>query len=798
MRYGSFDHVAMEYVIDNPRTPVRWVNYIGTLAFGGFVDHTGGALLCKGDPALNRITKYITIQPSNSMSGTTLYVRVRRGDTTEVFTPLFAPQCRDLDSWKARVGLGYSTFESRFAGLECSVTVFVPRGKSCELRNIVVKNAGNDDVTVDVIPVVEYTHFDALKQLTNADWVPQTMQAFGVKDSDGNLAVEQYAFMRKDTHINYFTASLPVSSYETDRERFLARGGWGSWASPGALENAELSSQDAYRGNNITALMIHLGTLAGGESRQVTTILGQESTREAARETAARYRDFRAVKSDFDDLVFWFKDKLSRFQTRTPDDALNAMVNVHNQRQCIITKNWSRYLSLYQLGYGARGIGFRDSSQDVMGILHMIPEEGRVLIETLLSMQNADGSANHQFNPLSMVAARGDSEEMEDRPHYYGDDHLWIVLAVCAYIRETGDTAFLDKKINYYSHPDSKTPRESGTVLDHLLRSVNFTKTHTGAHGLPLLGFADWNDTVNLPTGAESIFNACLYGRALRDLEGLFGYLGNASEEARIKADWEAMRKVFLEQTWDGEWFKRYYDHTGKPIGSKENEKGKIYLNAQSWAVISGFATPEYARMALDSARKHLNSKHGIKLSGPGYNGYDPVIGGISTYPPGAKENGGIFLHSNPWVMIAETMTGRPDYAYEYYNQINPAAKNDMIEIYECEPYCYAQNILADEHPQFGLGRNSWLSGTSSWTFQAASQYILGVRPGYTGLEIVPSMPSSWDSYEVTRVFRGATYTIRFTRTNGTKGIICDGKTVSGSVLPLFAPGSVHTVEVAV
>jgi cellobiose phosphorylase len=475
------------------------------------------------------------------------------------------------------------------------------------------------------------------------------------------------------------------------------------------------------------------------------------------------------------------------------------MINVYNPRQCWITLNWSRYLSYYQLGYGARGIGFRDSSQDVMGVLSSAPQAGKELMRKLLSVQKRNGSAMHQFNPLTMEGALGEADA-EDRPHYYSDDHLWIILAVIAYLKETGDRAFLNEAIPFYEKDGDEIPLESGSVLEHLKRGLTFTQRDTGAHGLPLLGFADWNDTINLPAGAESLFTTHLYGRALTEMIALCESLGDQAQVQQYRQDYETMRSRFEQVAWDGDWYVMYFDHDGSPVGSQKNEKGKIHLNGQTWPVLSGFAAPERARMAMDAVRKHLNTRYGIKLSAPGYDGFDPNIGGITTYPPGAKENGGIFLHPNPWAIIAETLLGNGDRAYEYYAQINPAAKNDMMEIYECEPYVYPQNVLADEHPQFGMARNTWLSGTSSWTYQAATQWILGVRAEYDGLRVDPCIPSTWEGFSMARRFRGSL--IRITVHNpqkvcrGVARMTLDSKEINGNIIPIQPAGGEHVVEV--
>jgi len=800
MKYGNFKDEAREYVITNPKTPVKWINYIGTLAFGGFVDHTGGALICKGDPSINRMTKYIQQTPSSEFKGETLYVRVKRGNTYKVFSPFFVPTLDNYDKFECRVGLGYNTIVSEFYGVKTECTIFIPQNAQVEIRDIRITNISNENLEIDVIPVLEYTHFDAVKQFTNADWVPQTMQSRKFENGDGMKTLIQYAFMNRDTKVNYFTSNFPAASFETDRKIFLGDNEYGTWAAPCALQNDELSNTEAHRGDNIAALMHHLGVLKPYEQKRIITQFGQDASFAAAQGSIERFRSQETVDKEFKALADFWANFLDTMQVETPDPAFNSMVNIHNPRQCFITYYWSRYLSYYQLGMGTRGLGFRDSSQDVMGVVSHMPAKAKELIVKLLSVQNANGSAMHQFNPMSMEATNGDAHEMPDRPQYYGDDHLWIVLAVSAYIKETGDSAFFDESVPYYQKDKDGNPLEAASVYDHLTRSLSFTKNNTGAHGLPLLGFADWNDCVNLPTGAESIFNACLYSRALLEMIDLEEFLGHKDKAEGYRADHAHMKKVLNEQAWDGEWYVRYYDEKGVPLGSSKNTHGQIYLNGQSWPVFSGLATEERGRQALDSARKKLNTSKGLKLSAPGFNGYDPTKGGITTYPPGAKENGGIFLHTNPWMMIAEAIMGNGERAYEYYNQINPAAKNDIIDEYECEPYVYAQNILGDEHPQFGLARNSWLSGTSSWTFQAACRYILGLRAQMDGLLVDPCVPSNWERFSMERTFRGCKYSIQVENPSrvckGVKSISVDGKVLDKPVIPVFTDGKKHEVKV--
>jgi cellobiose phosphorylase len=606
--------------------------------------------------------------------------------------------------------------------------------------------------------------------------------------------------MYRDTRLNYLTSNLPVASFDTDRKCFLGENEYGTFRQPLSLLQPELSNSQAQRGDNIAALLHPLGTIPPGESRRLITQLGQASNLEAARLEIQRFRNGEAVDAELARLKDFWDSYLATLQVRTPDECMNAMLNVYNPRQCYVTKTWSRYLSYYQLGLGSRGIGMRDSAQDVMAVLASVPAEGREFLLALLSFQKRDGSAMHQFNPLTLEGSAGDSLEMEDRPHYYSDDHLWCILAAAAYLKETGDWAFLDEIVPFCEKDKQGNVLESGRVLEHLQRGLAFTRQDVGRHGLPLLGFADWNDTVNLPTGAESLFTANLYGKACLEMVALLEHLGDRAAAAEIQVAYEEMKSRVEAAAWDGEWYVRYLDAEGEPLGSAKNTYGQIDLTGQVWPVISGFASAERGRQAMDSVYRRLNTRYGLKLSTPGFNGYDPKYGGVTTYPPGAKENGGIFVHPNPWAVIAEALLGDGDRAYGYYAQISPAARNDMMDIYECEPYAYAQNILGDEHPQFGLARNSWLSGTASWCYQAGTQWILGLRPEFAGLRIDPCIPSAWDGFSAVRSFRGRRLNIRVHNPEhvcqGVTRMTIGGKDVSGNIIPPDLPGREHQVEV--
>jgi cellobiose phosphorylase len=558
MKYGYFDHKAKEYVITTPKTPTKWINYLGTIKFGGIADHTGGALICKGDPATNRITKYIPQLPDSDFKGSTLYLRFSEGDHHTVFSPFFVPTLDPYKHYECHIGLGYTRIVSDTFGIRTEVTIFVPLDGYQVLRDIKITNLRDKLIEIDAIPVVEYTHPDALKQFTNADWVPQTMQSRIINQEYGFKVLEQYPFMYRDSRINYFTSNLPVSSFDSDRKVFLGDNGYGTWADPLSLQLPELNNSEAHRGDNIAALMHHLGEFAPGETKRLITQLGQDTDIQTALPSITKFRDPINVDAAFQALKQFWQTYLERLQVETPDSSTNHMLNVHNPHQCYITKNWSRYLSLYQLGLGQRGIGFRDSSQDVLGMMAHAPEEGRDLIRMLLSVQKRDGSAMHQFNPTTMVANEGDSREVEDGPTFYSDDHLWIIQSICSYLKETGDVDFLGEYIPFYEKDKKDNPIENGTILDHMQRSIEFTRVNVGAHGLPLLGFADWNDTVNLASGAESVFTACLYGKALLEMMALFQHLGLDEPVKVYSGYYQEMKERVNIKAWDGGWYRRY------------------------------------------------------------------------------------------------------------------------------------------------------------------------------------------------------------------------------------------------
>ncbi len=795
MSAGRFDRETGEYLVTTPRTPAPWINYLGDLRFGGYVDQAGAALLCAGDPATERVTYLPPNGAPGEMGPEAMYLRIaREGGDALLACPHGLPSATEPDSYECRVGPGLSRYVSRLHGLRYEATVFIPEGESFMVREVRIANEGAVPLRVDAVPAVRFSHFDASKQLTNADWVPQTMMSEVERLPDGRVLVLQYPYMRKDGPFSVFCASVPASSWETRRDAFLGDGGYGSWAAPLSLSGDELPCGIAARGDPIAALMLRAGSLAPGGSFRFRTFLGRADTRQAAREAVDRLSAPGMTEAALARLEGSDRGRRAFLSVDLPDPDFADLVGTLLPRQCKATRTWSRYLSTYQTGYGARGIGFRDSCQDLLAWIPQDPEDAASFLLRLLSFQRSDGSAWHQFNPLTLEPSTGDAAEMADRPSWYGDDHLWAVAAACALVRETGDAGFLDRTAPWRDRPDAFSGEAS--VRDHLERALAFTLEHAGSHGLPLLGYADWNDTINLAAGAESCLCACLFGWVALQLADLYRSTGDSEGAARLEAMHADMKARFESAAWDGSWYAAYFTADGTAMGSASTD-GRIFTYAQSWPVIAGFATEERAATAMEAHDRLLLTPRGVKLMWPCYRGYDPDVGGVSTYPPGAKENGGIFLHTNPWAVMAACLRGEPDRAWELFRRINPLSWRDEPTRYRAEPYVFAQNVLGDDHPEFGLARNSWLTGTASWAWVAAVERMLGIRPSMDGLLVDPALPADLGGFTAIRRFRGTEFRITVRR-GGERSMSVDGTALQGSLVPLSAVRGEPSVELMV
>ncbi len=781
MRFGYFDRKNREYVVTRPDTPTPWINYIGSGNYGGIVSNTGGGYSFHKDPQNRRVTRYRYNNIPMDRPGR--YIYIRNKDTGEYWNPGYQPVQKKLESYSCRHGMGYTVLTGEYKGVIGEVTYFVPDDKNFELWFVKVSNTRNIKQNLQIFAYSEFCFWDAIMDQQNVDWVQQINQG---RFNDGIITYHPHHI---SDNAAFFATGEEVSSFDTNLETFIGK--YRSESNPIAVEQGGCSNSISYRANGVGVFCIDCD-LGPNEERELVFVLGFAEEKSEIKNDIKEYLQPENAKAAFSRLQASWIDFTSKLSVETPDEDMNLFVNIWNQYQCKTTFNWSRFVSLYQLGLG-RGMGIRDSAQDSLGVMHTIPAEAKELIIKLLKCQYTDGRAYHLFFPLTGEGGQGDAPVKKF--DWYSDDHLWLILAVNAYIKETGDFDFLNMEIPYNDKITSQT------VMQHLDMALEFTNNNRGPHNIALAGRADWNDTLNLDTGkgvAESVFTSMLYCRALIEMIEILEFLNNTDMIGKYSSMYEDMKKAINNTCWDGEWYKRAFDDNSQPLGSKENKFGKIFINSQSWAVLSKVAENERANQSMESVEKYLNSKYGIVTMYPAYTEHDTTKGGVTTYPPGAKENGGIFLHTNPWVMISEVMLGNGDKAFMYYDQILPGKRNDDAELYEVEPYVYCQNILGKEHPQFGIGRNSWLSGTATWNMVASSQYILGIRANYDSLTVDPCIPSSWKGFKATRVFRGATYNIEVQNPNrvcaGVAKIIVDGAEVEK--IPVFEAGTEHNVVI--
>nr|AAC45511.1 cellodextrin-phosphorylase [Thermoclostridium stercorarium] len=749
MRYGYFDEKAREYVITRPDTPTPWINYIGNGKYGGIVTNTGGGYSFHKDPQNRRITRYRYNNLPTDRPGRYIYVRDRL--TGEYWNPGYQPVQRKLDSYRCRHGMGYTVLEGEYKGIAADVTYFVPDDRDFEIWLVQIRNLCHVERNLQVFSYAEFCFWDAIMDQQNVDWVQQINQG---RYEDRLITWHPHHF--KDA-CAFFATNAEINSFDTNLEAFIGR--YRCESNPIAVETGACSNSVSYRMNGVGAFCIDVN-LKPGEEREIIFILGFTENKSTIRDEIRDYLNVEYAKEALKRLKDSWEEYLDKLQIETPDRETNLFVNTWNQYQCKITFNWSRFVSMYSWGLG-RGIGIRDSAQDTLGVMHSIPELAGGLIKRLIHCQYTDGRVYHLFFPLTGEGGIGDAPVVKF--DWYSDDHLWLPIAANAYLKETANFDFFQSVVPYN---DNKT---EGTVWEHLNRAMEFTYNHRGPHALPY-SRADWNDTLNLDMGngiAETLFTSMLFSEP--PLKRFRCRISDKRIATKYRYWYDEMKQAINEWCWDGEWYIRAFDDEGNVLGSGKNRYGKIFINSQSWAVLSMVAPEEYAKKCLESVYRHLNTKYGIVKVYPAYPEYNPKIGGMTTYPPGAKENGGIFAHTNPWVMIAECMMGNGRRAYQYYRQILPLTRNDDADLLEVEPYVYCQNILGKEHPQFGIGRNSWLTGTAAWNMVAVSQYILGIRPEYDGLTVDPCIPPDWKGFKVRRIFRGCVYNIEVRNPEGVR-----------------------------
>nr|3AFJ_A Chain A, Cellobiose Phosphorylase [Cellulomonas gilvus ATCC 13127]3AFJ_B Chain B, Cellobiose Phosphorylase [Cellulomonas gilvus ATCC 13127] len=822
MRYGHFDDAAREYVITTPHTPYPWINYLGSEQFFSLLSHQAGGYSFYRDAKMRRLTRYRYNNIPADAGGRYLYVN----DGGDVWTPSWLPVKADLDHFEARHGLGYSRITGERNGLKVETLFFVPLGENAEVQKVTVTNTSDAPKTATLFSFVEFCLWNAQDDQTNYQRNLSIGEVEVEQDGPhGSAIYHKTEYRERRDHYAVFGVNTRADGFDTDRDTFVgAYNSLGEASVPRAGKSADSVASGWYPiGSHSVAV-----TLQPGESRDLVYVLGylenpdeekwaddahQVVNKAPAHALLGRFATSEQVDAALEALNSYWTNLLSTYSVSSTDEKLDRMVNIWNQYQCMVTFNMSRSASFFETGIG-RGMGFRDSNQDLLGFVHLIPERARERIIDIASTQFADGSAYHQYQPLTK---RGNN----DIGSGFNDDPLWLIAGVAAYIKESGDWGILDEPVPFDNEPGSEVP-----LFEHLTRSFQFTVQNRGPHGLPLIGRADWNDCLNLncfsttpgesfqtienQAGgvAESVFIAAqfvLYGAEYATLAERRG-LADVATEARKYVD--EVRAAVLEHGWDGQWFLRAYDYYGNPVGTDAKPEGKIWIEPQGFAVMAGIGVGEGpddadapAVKALDSVNEMLGTPHGLVLQYPAYTTYQIELGEVSTYPPGYKENGGIFCNANPWVIIAETVVGRGAQAFDYYKRITPAYREDISDTHKLEPYVYAQMIAGKEAVRAGEAKNSWLTGTAAWNFVAVSQYLLGVRPDYDGLVVDPQIGPDVPSYTVTRVARGATYEITVTN-SGAPGarasLTVDGAPVDGRTVPYAPAGSTVRVEVTV
>ena len=808
MKFGHFNDARREYVIETPRTPLPWINYLGSEDFFTLVSNTAGGYSFYKDARLRRITRYRYNASPLDADGFHIYLKTGG----EVWNLAWQPVQTELDSYVCRHGLGYTVFESQKNGIAATQEMFVPRGDNCLLCRLTVTNTNDASCHVDVFPYTEFCLWDAMDDSSNF----QRNFSIGEVEVLPGVIYHKTEYRERRDHYAFLWSNVVPEAFDTARDAFI--GVYGSPAKPEAVFGGGCTGSIAHGWAPVGAMQFALD-LQPGETRSIILGLGYvENAEEEKWEAPGVINKQKAVamqqRYDTDGKFFaakqqleaFWSDLLSNFTLECEDEHVSRMVNIWNQYQCMVTFNMSRSASYFESGMG-RGMGFRDSCQDLLGFVHMIPERARERILDIAATQFPDGSAYHQYQPLTKKGnlAVGSG---------FNDDPLWLIAGTDAYIRETGDVSILDEMVAFDCDMSLAQP-----LMEHLRRSFNYTVEHLGPHKLPLIGRADWNDCLNLncfsahpgesfqTTGpsegpvAESVFIAGMfvkYGRAYADLCRLIGL----EDEAKMcDGHVAAMEKTVLDAGWDGEWFKRAYDAFGEPVGSSVCREGQIFIEPQGMCVMAGIGRESgEAAKAMQSVKDILDTKYGIVLLQPAYTHYYLNLGEISSYPPGYKENAGIFCHNNPWIVCAETVLGHGNRAFEVYRRTCPSYLEDISEIHRTEPYVYPQMIAGKDAPTHGEAKNSWLTGTAAWTLLSITQAILGIVPTLHGLKVDPCLPESMKGFKVSRRYRGAVYSIIVDNAAGVqygvKSITVNDRLIEGNVLPLAPAGEKVNVKV--
>jgi len=808
MKYGYFDDKNKEYVITDPKTPYPWINYLGNEDFFSLISNTAGGYSFYKDAKFRRLTRFRYNNVPIDDGGKYFYIK--DGDT--IWSPGWKPVKTDLDKYECRHGLSYTRIIGKKNGLSADILYFVPLGFWGEIQKVSLRNEGRERKKFKLFSFVEWCLWNAEDDMTNF----QRNFSTGEVEVDGSVIYHKTEYKERRDHYAFFSVNSEINGFETDRDSFI--GPYNGFDKPAAIEKGSLDNNIAHGWSPIGSHCIEI-ELEPGEYKSLIFMLGYVENeasmkweskgiinKQKAKDMITSFDSVEKVDKALKNLNHFWDDLLSKYQVQSGDEKLDRMVNIWNQYQCMITFNFSRSASYFESGIG-RGMGFRDSNQDLIGFVHQVPERARERILDIAATQFEDGGAYHQYQPLTK---RGNDAVGGN----FNDDPLWLILSTTAYIKETGDYSILEEQV-----PFDNDESVAQSHFEHLRRSFYHVVNNLGPHGLPLIGRADWNDCLNLncfsndpnesfqttenKAGgvAESVMIAGMFVLYGSEFVKLCKKIGKDEVAEEAASHIENMQATIDQHGWDGKWFIRAYDFYGNKVGSDENEEGKIFIESQGFCTMAGIGLEDGRAMtALDSVKERLDCEYGIVLNNPAFTKYIIEYGEISTYPAGYKENAGIFCHNNPWIMIGETLLGRGDQAYEYYKKIAPSFLEEISDLHKTEPYVYAQMVAGKDAFRPGEAKNSWLTGTAAWNYYAISQYILGIQPEYDGLIIDPCVPESWEGFRITRNFRGAVYHIEVKNPDHVcKGVISislNGKAFDERIIPTFSAGSENQVEI--
>ena len=810
MKFGHFNDEKREYVVETPHTPLPWINYLGSNEFFGLISNTGGGYNFYRDAKLRRLTRYRYNNVGRDTGGRLYYI----SDGDAVWSPTFMPVKTALDSYKCRHGLGYTVFETSKNGLSSELTCFVPIKDNCEINRLVVKNTSASEKNISIVSAIEFCLWNAADDSTNF----QRNYNIGEVEVEDSVIYHKTEYRERRNHYAFYSVNRKTDGFDTDLDTFLGK--FNDYQNPQTVMSGKSENSIAHGWSPIGSHRLEY-TLKPGEEADIIFILGYIElpksekwdgpaadgiiNKKPAIELISRYASTEAVEKELAALAQHWTSLLYKFVSETGDEKLDRMVSIWNQYQCMITFNMSRSASFYESGQG-RGMGFRDSCQDLLGFVHIVPERARERILDIAAIQFENGGAWHQYQPLTK---RGNA----DAGMGFNDDPLWLIACTYAYIAETGDSSILDELVPFENKEGSEKP-----LFDHIRASFNYTLNNLGPHNLPLIGRADWNDCLNLncfseepgesfqtcaniESEAESVFIAGMFVKYGNQYADICEKYGCKDEAKKARAAATKMSEAIISDGWDGEWFLRAYDSSGDKVGSNDCQDGKIFIEPQGMCVMAGVGIESgHAKKALDSANKLLTFEYGTCLVYPAYKEYHLNLGEISSYPPGYKENGSVFCHNNPWLSIAEAMVGNADEAFEIYRRTCPAYIEDISEIHRTEPYVYSQTIAGKEAATPGEAKNSWLTGTAAWTFVNVSQYLLGVQPQLDGLRIKPCLPERFNNIVINRMYRGAAYKITVTRVDSSeneqteKGLWVDGRKIDSDIIPAAPKGALVRV----